>query len=148
MCGSDVVDVFAEQRQPRAFAREDQQQREHHDLMVTVRMQRLILMCGLPGSGKTTLATTIAQELSCLRLSPDEWMIDLGLDGYDEQALTRVEALQWKLAQEELQRGHTVILENGFWSRSERDVYRLRARDLGAQVELRYLAADVDTLWS
>lgn len=34
----------------------------------------LHLLCGLPGSGKTTLARLLEQELPALRLTPDEWM--------------------------------------------------------------------------
>lgn len=37
-------------------------------------MAKLILMCGLPGAGKTTLAKRIEIEEDALRLTPDEWM--------------------------------------------------------------------------
>ncbi len=39
-----------------------------------------------------------------------------------------------------------MILENGFWGRAERDAKRLRARELGADVELRYLAVPMAEL--
>lgn len=42
--------------------------------------------------------------------------------------------------------GQSVILEFGFWSRSERDDQRLRARTLGVPVELHYLTAPLDEL--
>jgi predicted kinase len=51
------------------------------------------------------------------------------------------------LAQELLQRGQSVVLESGFWSRDERTEFRQRARELGAAVELRYLDVDVAELW-
>lgn len=110
-------------------------------------MARLILMCGLPGSGKTTVARRLAEELDAIRLSPDEWLRALGFGGTDEEARDRVERLQWRLAQRLLQVGQTAILESGFWSRSERDAFRLRAQELGAAVELRFLDASVDDLW-
>ena len=59
----------------------------------------------------------------------------------------KVEALQWKFAQELLARGLTVILEWGTWARSERDTLRLSARALGAAVELHYVSAPVDVLF-
>jgi predicted kinase len=58
-----------------------------------------------------------------------------------------MEALQWKLAQDLLVLGLTVIIEWGTWVRSERDMLRLRARALGAAVELHSLAAPVDVLF-
>ena len=46
-----------------------------------------------------------------------------------------------------LQLGQSVILENGFWSRVERDALRLRGRALGARVELHTLNPPLDELW-
>jgi predicted kinase len=100
---------------------------------------RLVLLCGLPGAGKTTLGRRLAVELPAVRLCPDEWLLGLGLDPFDGSARERVERLLWAHAQELLALGHAVIMENGFWDRPERDELRQRARDLGAAVELRYL---------
>jgi hypothetical protein len=66
---------------------------------------RLILVCGLPGSGKTTRARALEARLGAVRLAPDEWMDALGFDLYDEAARGRVEALQWELARALLARG-------------------------------------------
>jgi predicted kinase len=107
---------------------------------------RLIIVCGLPGSGKTTHAKLLEARLGAIRLSADEWMDALSLDLYDEPRRAQIEALQWKLAQELLTLGLTVIIEWGTWGRSERDTLRLRARALGAAVELHYLSAPVDVL--
>jgi predicted kinase len=108
---------------------------------------RLIIVCGLPGSGKTTLATDLESRIRAVRFSPDDWMDSLSLDLYDEKSRARIEALQWKLAQELLALGLTVIIEWGTWARSERDALRLRARALGAAVELHYVSAPVDVLF-
>ena len=108
---------------------------------------RLILICGLPGSGKTTLATELAPTVPAVRLSPDEWKHDLGIDYYDERRRVQLEDRLWRLAQELLTLGQSVILENGFWAREERDELRLSARALGVAVELHYLEAPVEELW-
>ena len=108
---------------------------------------RLIIVCGLPGSGKSTHARNLQATLRAIRFSPDEWMAALSLNLWDEHRRERIEALQWKLAQELLAVGLTVIIEWGTWGRSERDTLRLRAREVGAAVELHYLSAPVDVLF-
>jgi predicted kinase len=107
---------------------------------------RLILLCGLPGSGKTTLGMRLATESPVVRLSPDDWLAGLGIDLYDEVRRDRLEGLFWTVAQDVLRVGGTVILESGFWQRSDRDQKRLGARALAAAVELRYLDATLDEL--
>jgi predicted kinase len=108
---------------------------------------RLILICGLPGSGKTTLAKQLATKWRAVRFCPDEWKHDLDIDYYDEQRRVRLEARLWRLGQELLRLGQSVILESGFWAREERDELRLAARALGVPVELHYLEVPVDELW-
>jgi len=107
---------------------------------------RLIIVCGLPGSGKTTLAKMLESRLGAVRFSPDEWMDTLSIDIYDEERRGKIEALQWKFARELLALRQTVIIEWGTWGRSERDTLRLGARALGAAVELHFLSAPVDIL--
>ncbi|MCF1593102.1 AAA family ATPase [Streptomyces muensis] len=107
---------------------------------------RLILLCGLPGSGKTTLAKRLAGAVPAVRLCPDEWMADLGVDLFDEGTRDRLERRFWQHTQELLKLGQAVILEFGFWARSERDEKRLGARVLGVPVELHHLSAPFDEL--
>ncbi len=114
-------------------------------------MATLHLICGLPGAGKTTLAKQLEQEHAAIRLCPDEWIAALLADANDITERDRlrdpVEALQWQMGQRALVLGTNVILENGFWSRAERDSYRAQAEALGARVELHYLAVTRDELW-
>jgi predicted kinase len=107
---------------------------------------RLIIICGLPGVGKTTHAKLLEARLRAIRLCPDEWMDALSINLYDERKRGEIEGLQWAFARKLLGLGLTVILEWGTWARSERDQLRLQARDLGAAVELHYLFAPLAVL--
>jgi predicted kinase len=100
-------------------------------------------MCGLPCSGKTTLAKQIEHERAALRLTPDEWItrlfgVDLLVEALDA-ARDPVETVLWELAARVLVLGVDVVLDFGFWSRSEREEFRLRATRLGACSELHFL---------
>lgn len=109
-------------------------------------MSQLHLICGLPGSGKSTLARKLEAETSAIRLTPDEWLIRLRFDGYDEAARATIETIQWDFAQRLLALGVDVILESGFWSRVERMRFKARAEQLGATTRLHFLNVPRDEL--
>jgi predicted kinase len=102
-------------------------------------MPTLHLICGLPGSGKSTLARKLEGEKDAVRLTPDEWLMRLQIDGCDEKARSAIEAIQWDLAQRMLELGVNVVLESGFWSREERMRIRRRATELGVSSQIHYL---------
>ena len=110
----------------------------------------LHLVCGLPCSGKTTLAKALERELPALRLCPDEWIAwlygaDISEDALDA-ARDPVESALWRLAARVLGLGVDVILEYGFWTRREREAFRQRAADLGACSQLHFTHATEDQL--
>lgn len=111
------------------------------------RVGRLVVITGLPGSGKTTLATQLAATMPAVRMNPDEWMRSAGIDLWDPFLRDRIEQLQLSLALDVLRRGQHVVIEWGVWTRAERDALRDTAREIGARVELRYATAPIDVLW-
>jgi predicted kinase len=117
------------------------------------RQPTLYLTCGLPGSGKTTLAKRLEQEVPALRLTADEWLHELDPDISTPEAETgplrgRVEALQWPIALRALELGCHVVLDWGLWARAERDLYRTGAREIGARVVLCLLDPPIEELWN
>jgi len=107
---------------------------------------RLVLICGLPASGKTMLACQLATKIPAIRLNKDDWATQLGADLWDDEFRVRLEHQLWVLTQELLARGQGVILEWGHWARVERDEKRLGARTLGVGVELHYLDVPLEEL--
>ena len=103
----------------------------------------VVVITGLPGSGKTTLARRMERERGALRLTPDEWIARLYGRGLTPPALDwcrdPVEAVQWEVAERALSLGVNVILDFGFWSRTEREEFRARAAALGAGSEVYFL---------
>lgn len=108
---------------------------------------RLLLTCGLPAAGKTTLARQLAADRRALRLTQDEWLIALGSSPWDASTREKVDDELWRLAQEVLRLGLSVVLDFGLWARSERDEMRSVARSLGVRVELHYLDVPTGELW-
>lgn len=113
-------------------------------------MATLHLMIGLPGSGKTTRAKELEQEKHALRLTPDEWHLYLFGHDVDEEAHderhTKVEQLMWSVAARALQLGTDVILDFGCWARSEREEFRRKAYDLGADFQLHFMNVPLEEL--
>ena len=108
---------------------------------------RLVVITGLPGSGKTTMATELARAMPACRMCPDDWMMASGIDLWDDTVRARIEAFQLTLTLDLLVAGSNVVIEWGLWAREERDAVRDAARSIGALVELRFLSAHPDELW-
>ncbi len=108
------------------------------------------MMVGLPCSGKTTKAKEIENEVSALRLTPDEWHVSLfGRDIFDpehDQRHNLIESMLWQIAARSLTLGMNIILDFGFWAKEEREDFRSRARDLDARSEIIFMDVDDEEL--
>jgi len=118
----------------------------------------LHLIVGLPCSGKTTLARQLETKYSALRLTTDEWHIRLfGSDFGDNMTESEqaehdsrhesVESIMWDVAARVLVLGIDVVLDFGCWVRSQRDEFRSRAKNLGADSKIHFVDAPDEVLF-
>ncbi len=107
---------------------------------------RLYLLCGLPGAGKTTRAWQIIENVKAVHLSPDEWIVALGVSLVDYEFRFKLQDRMLEHAGRILRCGASVVVEFGSWARSERESIRQVAVDAGAQTELHFVDAPLDEL--
>ena len=110
----------------------------------------LHLICGLPGSGKTTLAKKLESSLAAIRFCPDEWIKDIWPPETAEteggQHRDQIEQLQWKIGRQILKTGVDIVIEWGTWGKDERIKLRDEAWALGAKVKFYYLQEPKEVL--
>ena len=110
----------------------------------------LYMLCGLPGSGKTTRARELEAAGKGVVLNADSWVGRLFPDDAEAAARdvrkARVHEVQWEVAERLLTSGVSVILDHGVSLRAERDRYRHGARNLGANVQTIFLDVSIETL--
>ena len=111
------------------------------------RRSTLTLFCGLPGSGKTRIAKQLERQTGDMRICTDDWMADLGVDLYDEPFRDALQIRLYVLAKELISRGVDVILEDGLWSKPERDEKRADARRLGVRTRLYVFDLSLEEQW-
>lgn len=110
----------------------------------------LHMICGLPGSGKTTLAHRLEADVPALYLNADVTLKTLRGNGRgaDLDVLRdRVEEMLGNVALRVLELGANVVVDNGFWARSQRRELRARVEAIGATARIYYLEVPLAELW-
>lgn len=117
-------------------------------------MGTVVLMCGLPGAGKTTYAMELVRR-GYARLSIDE-AVWRRLGQRDAGRVLEAEAfdrLKEEVRSEQRQElvelmltGRDVVVDYSFWSRAARDDYKTLIERYGCRWELVHLKADRATL--
>ncbi len=110
----------------------------------------IYLLCGLPGSGKTTFA----KQLECdgvIRYTLDEELFKLYGSDFSPEKYQEYESATKKHILDQLgsniKAKRAIVLDWGFWRRSEREQVKKVIQDLGAEWKLLYFKADVVALW-
>jgi predicted kinase len=110
------------------------------------------LIHGYIGAGKTSLARRLETETSAIRFTHDEWMRclygdDPPVERFAEYA-RRVSAVMEKMWTRCLALKTNVVLDFGFWSRSERDRVRELVTSLHGEARLYRVSCPDDIAWS
>lgn len=113
-------------------------------------MSCIHLLCGPVGAGKTTYARKLEVERRAVRLSVDEWMLQLfGAHVPKELFHQRLEAclvVLYDVAVRIVHAGPQVIVDGGFWRLVHRDRARFLLRSVPIQLYL--LNAPPEVRWA
>lgn len=108
----------------------------------------IYMLCGFVGSGKTTYAKRLCREISAFRLSIDEWMIPLFGEHMErelfEERKTILEDLFKQQTIQLAKLGVPVVMDFGFWRKSDREQIRRWAVDNNLSVEIHFLEQDFE----
>lgn len=109
------------------------------------------VICGFIGAGKTTFARKLEKETGAIRITKDEWIVkifgnkitaDKNFAEYDKKITELAKDLAFKI----LKSGGDVIIDEGFWVRSQRDDIKKKILEVGAKPILYYVECSVDTM--
>jgi len=107
----------------------------------------LIVVLGLPGTGKTTFARALAAQTGARHLNTDMLRAELGLRGqYDETTKARVYDELLQLARTTLRQGTPVVLDGTFYRQAFRDRISDLAQETGAVLKWLELRASAETV--
>jgi len=109
------------------------------------------VICGFIGAGKTTFARKLEKETKAIRITKDEWIIkifgnkitsDKNFERYDKN----ITELATDIAFEILKSGGDVIIDEGFWVKSQRDDIKKKILNIGAKPILYYVECPVEKM--
>lgn len=109
---------------------------ENHKLLAHI-------IIGFIGSGKTTFARKLEKETGAIRFTKDEWMVRVfgntpPKDKFEEYD-NKMASLATDMALKCLKAGISVIIDEGFWVKEQRDEIREKVKNVGAIPKLYYL---------
>ncbi len=114
-------------------------------------MARLILVCGPTGAGKTTYSLSLSKEVEAIQFSIDPWMQTLfskdmtSLDyAWMMDRVSRCYEQIWQVSEQILAINGNVILDLGFTTKAQRDIFSHRAKEMNINAEIHYLDAPKD----
>ena len=113
------------------------------------------LICGFIGSGKTTFAKKLEKEKGVVRFTKDEWTVKIFGNGFSKDNFQndmfhkydgKVTKLATEIALRFLKTGTSVIIDDGFWYRKQRDEMRQQLKEIGAVAKFYFIDTPVDVM--
>lgn len=113
------------------------------------------LICGFIGSGKTTFARKLEKEKGVVRFTKDEWMVKIFGNNPPKNKLEnetfheydgKMTKLATEIALRFLKTGTSVIIDDGFWYKKQRDEMRQTLKDIGALAKFYYIDTPVEMM--
>jgi len=99
-------------------------------------MQKLILVRGIPGSGKSTYASKLAKEKGYRHIEADMYFEKDGRYKFDKDKITDTHKWCQNKTKEELKKGNTVVVANTFTRLWEIEPYEKIAKELNIKLEV------------
>ncbi len=109
------------------------------------------VICGFIGAGKTTFARKLEKETKAIRITKDEWIIkifgnkitsDKNFERYDKNITELATDIAFKI----LKFGKDVIIDEGFWVKSQRDDIKKKILQVGAKPIFYYVESSVEKM--
>src|SRR5947209_9057217 len=94
------------------------------------------IVIGFIGSGKTTFARKLEEETGAIRFTKDEWMVRLFGNTPPKETFAeydnRMALLATDIALKCLRAGISVVIDEGFWAKEQREEIKEKVRRVGA----------------
>ena len=109
------------------------------------------VICGFIGAGKTTYARKLEKETKAIRITKDEWIIkifgnkiisDKNFERYDKNITELATNIAFKI----LETGKDVIIDEGFWAKSQRDEIKKKILQVGAKPIFYYVECSIEKM--
>jgi len=109
------------------------------------------ILSGFIGAGKTTFARKLETETGAIRITKDEWIIkifgnkitsDKNFEKYDKNITELARNIAFKI----LKAGKDVVIDEGFWVKSQRDDIKKKISEMGAKPILYYIECPVQKM--
>ena len=108
------------------------------------------LISGQMCSGKTTYSRVLEKKTNAVRFTPDEWMLKLYPFSIKSEDFDYYYYLcgdiAWGIAKEFIKRNIDVILDFGFWKKSDRMKYIKFVQEIGSDYKLIYIDCAESTI--